>query len=46
MQTKYIIFGGKSQHKLGGLLRKFGGNERKTYNAIYNATFNQVKKEE
>ena len=25
-------------------MRKFGGNEQKAYNAIYNATFNQVKK--
>lgn len=42
--NKVHHFFGKSQHKLGGLLRKFGGNERKAYNAIYNATFNQVKK--
>ncbi len=34
----------KSQHKLGGLLRKFNGNERKAFNAIYNATFKQVRK--
>jgi len=34
----------KSQHKLGNLLCKFNGNERKTFNAIYNATFKQVKK--
>ena len=42
--NKVHHFLGKSQHKFGGLLRKFGGNERKAYNAIYNATFNQVKK--
>ena len=34
----------KGQHKLGGLLRKFGGNERKAYDAIYRAVFNKVKK--
>lgn len=25
-------------------MRRFGGNERKVYDAIYNATFKQIKK--
>lgn len=42
--NKVHHFFGKSQHKLGSLLRKYGGNERKAYNAIYNAVFKQVQK--
>ncbi|MCL2341969.1 MAG: RHS repeat-associated core domain-containing protein [Firmicutes bacterium] len=41
--NKFTHVFNNSQHKLAPLLKKYGNNQQKAYNAVYDATFNYVK---